>query len=83
MLGKIGTDPNVGNLESRPLAPSLHATVAILPAELSYVGSYETVIARAEAATRSREKSWVVNLIFNKIVVSSSGEVVSCDLGRG
>ena len=49
-LGKWGSEPKVLKpLVSSPFEPSEHATVERLPALLSYVSSYETVMAEAEA----------------------------------
>ena len=67
IFGKEGRSPNVGNLDARPLGPLLHDTVSMLPPELSYVLSNDTlaVCAKAEATNTKREAMGVVNFIVS------------------
>ncbi len=50
MQGRLGVDVGVTYFVMRPLAPSEHATVVMLPDSLSYVVSYETLTVVAVAA---------------------------------
>ena len=67
IFGKEGRSPNVGNLDARPLGPLLHDTVFMLPPELSYTLSNDTLAlsAKAEATNTKREAMEAVNFIVS------------------